>query len=512
MHREMLRALLMRLPNTSVTQSLPKRLDTRQASIVAALLVWLAGMPAVFGLCVFFGAAPLPAAEICAGGALAALFSLCLRPIWARNGANLLACLSWFVLGAMGAAMDAQWASAAWALIFTGFALGLALRAPLGPLALLALLAGLGGLAVQAYGQPEGLARLAWLFVAIAGAALGAGLLVIGLESGRAPAKSTRQFLLGLVPEDRLAVLGALEAAWANGNGSAENLKAGPFGAGVLLARREDDALVVRWRGAKPMPMAVAVSAVRPGGFEEQDIAELAHEMRTPLHQILGFAEIIEAQMLGPLDHKYTEYAGLIGVSGRHLLDLTDSWLERARLQAGARTLELEEFDLQALASEALRGFSRLAALKQIRLHLEGEACPVRADRRAWRQILLNLLGNAIKFTPEGGEVCLRVGAVDGQAWLHVEDSGPGIAPQDRARILRPFERAANASRQDGVGLGLSIVLGLVRLHDGEVQISASDLGGAMFGVSAPIGLAGPVTGLQINQGGGEIPRLEQQL
>ena len=171
----------------------------------------------------------------------------------------------------------------------------------------------------------------------------------------------------------------------------------------------------------------------------------------------------------------------------------------------------MEEFDLHALAGEALRGFSRLAALKQIRLALEGEACPVQADRRAWRQILLNLLGNAIKFTPEGGEVRLRVGAKHGEAWLHVEDSGPGIAPQDRTRILRPFERASNASRQDGVGLGLSIVLGLARLHDGEVQISTSDLGGAMFSVSAPIGLAGPVAGLQINQGGGEISRLEQQ-
>lgn len=487
----------MRLPNTSVTQFVPKRLDRRQASIAAALLVWLAGMPAVFGLCVFFSVASLPAAGICAGGALAGLFSLSLRPIWARDGANLLACLPWFALGAIGAAMDAQWASPAWALIFTGFALGLALRAPLGPLALLALLAGLGGLAVQAYAQPEGLAHLPWLFMAIGGAALAAGLLVIGLEPGRARAKSTRQFLLGLAAEDRLAVLGALEAAWAKGSGSAENLKAGPFGADGLLALRQDDALVVRWRGAKPMALASTmpsgVPPTRPGGFEEREIAELAHEMRTPLHQILGFAEIIEAQMLGPLDDKYTEYAGLIGVSGRHLLDLTDSWLERARLHAGARTLELEEFDLHALAGEALRGFSRLAALKQIRLALEGEACPVRADRRAWRQILLNLLGNAIKFTPEAGEVLLRVGAEHRQAWLHVEDSGPGIAPQDRNRILRPFERASNASRQDGVGLGLSIVLGLARLHDGEVQIGASDLGGAMFSVSAPIGLAGPV-------------------
>lgn len=500
----------MRLPNTSVTQSLPARLDTRQVSIVAALLVWLAGMPALFGLCVFFGEARLPAASVCAGAALAALLSLGLRPIWARDDGKLLACLPWFLLGATGAAMDAQWASAAWALIFTGFALGLALRAPLGALAGMALLAALAGLAVQAYEQPEGLARLPWLFLAIAGAALAAGLLVIGRESGPAPAKSTRQFLLGLAPEDRLAVLAALEAAWAHGKGGAENLKAGPFGADVLLARRQNDALVVRWRGGKSMPIAAA--AAQPTRFEEREIAELAHEMRTPLHQILGFAEIIEAEMLGPLDEKYTEYAGLIGVSGRHLLDLTDSWLERARLQAGARTLDLEEFDLYALANEALRGFSRLAALKQIGLRLEGADCCVRADRRAWRQILINLLGNAIKFTPEGGEICLRLGAMDGRAWLQVEDSGPGIAPQDRARMLRPFERAANASRQDGVGLGLSIVLGLVRLHEGEVQISESQLGGAMFLVSAPIGLAGPVTGLQIDQGGGEIPRLEQQL
>ncbi len=499
----------MSMPNGSVTRNLPRRLDNRQASIAAALLVWLAAMPALFGLCIFLSLEVIPAMLVCTFGALAGLAGLAARPFWPSEGGALIACVPFFALGSVGAMASALWASPAWCLIGAGLALGLALRAPLAKLAGLAALAVLSGVLVQAYGALAGLGGEAWLYLSLGGAALTAALVVISFEPDRSTITPTRLFLLDIAPVDRLAVFAALENAWAHGSARAENLQAGRQGACSLRAVRLNGALQVRWCDA-PKPAAPALVEAR-AAFEEREIAELAHEMRTPLHQILGFAEVIEAQMLGPLEANYVEYAGLIGVSGQHLLDLTDSWLERARLQKGARSLDLEEFDLHDLVHGAVRGFAQLAALKRLSLAVEGEACPVRADRRAWRQIIINLLGNALKFSPEGGAVRVSVGQTGALAALTVEDSGPGIAPKDRARILRPFERGTDTAQQDGVGLGLSIVVALLRLHGGELAIQEASLGGALFRASAPIGHTRAVAGLEIEQSGREIPRLEQQ-
>lgn len=509
-------------PNGSVTKMQRHPLDSRQASVIAALMVWLVAMPALFGLTVFFGFASAAAAYVCAAGALAALTSLALRPWWQSAQGGLAACVPFLALGAAGAMTSFHWASPAWAIIVAGFALGLALRAPIARLTTLSLIALLGALVVQAYWQPIGLGSEVWLVLGLAGGLLAAALAVIGFEPSQTTRKPTRLFLLDIAPADRLAVLGALEAAWAHGTARAQNLQAGPGGAHSLRVVRRNGALHVCWGDgvkvlAGPPPLASQTMGSAP--FDEREIAELAHEIRTPLHQILGFAEVIEAQMLGPLDANYAEYAGLIGVSGRHLLDLTDSWLERARLQRGARILDTQDFDLHELASEAVRGFAQLAHLKEISLTLQGESCPVSADRRAWRQIAINLIGNALKFCPQRGTVRVMIGLQGQTALLEVEDSGPGIAPEDRARILRPFERAAGAAQQDGVGLGLSIVMALVRLHDGELDIGEASLGGARFRASAPIGraadavtgsVAGPIGSLQKDERGGEIARFEQ--
>lgn len=499
----------MSMPNGSVIRKSLRRLDNRQASIAAALLVWVAAMPVLFGLCVFSGFPAGPSARVCAFGALAGLSSLAMRPLWQGPNAALGACAPFFALGAWGTMVSAQWASPAWCVIAAGMALGLALRAPFGKLAGLASLALLGGFLVQSLGRLGAEPMGAWLYLSLFAGALAAAFVMISHEPEGKARTPLRLFLLDLAPADRLAVFTALETAWANGSAHVDKLQAGRGNARSLHVMRRNGALLVRWcrpeRPEPPMPLAPA-----PAPFQEREIAELAHEMRTPVHQILGFAEVIELQMLGPIEASYAEYAGLIGVSGKHLLDLTDSWLERARLQSGARTLDTEDFDLHDLAGEALRGFGELARLKRLSLTLEGTVCRVRADRRAWRQILINLVGNALKFSPEGGVVRVAVGREGAMAVLEVEDSGPGIAMQDRARILRPFERGPGAGTQDGVGLGLSIVAALVGLHRGDLAILDGRLGGALFRASAPIGQGGAVAGLEIEQGCGEIPRLEQ--
>lgn len=231
-------------------------------------------------------------------------------------------------------------------------------------------------------------------------------------------------------------------------------------------------------------PLAAAHVAQAPHA-----LAELGHELRTPLHQILGFAEIIEQRFLGDAPERYASYAGLIRSSGAHLLTLADTWLEQARLQAGVRSLAPERLDLAGLVQETARGFERHLAEKQQKLAWHVFCAPlwVSADRAAWRQILTNLISNAIKFTPVGGKVAISLTFERNRVRLSVEDSGPGVPAAERWRLARPFVRGAAATGAEGAGLGLSIVKGLLGLQGGRLEIGASNLGGARFTAHAPL-------------------------
>lgn len=233
----------------------------------------------------------------------------------------------------------------------------------------------------------------------------------------------------------------------------------------------------------------VAPSERQAAGPQGPQLSALAHELRTPLHQILGFAEVIEERLFGDAPERYAEYAGLIRSSGGHLLELSDAWLEQARLQAGARALELERFDLAGLTQEVVRSFERQLQAKQLTLSWQAFRAPfwVDADRRAWRQVLTNLIGNAVKFTPEGGRVGIGLVETRAMVRLSIEDSGPGVPAAERRRLARPFVRGAAGAQAEGAGLGLSIVKGLLELHGGRLEIGASALGGARFTAAAPL-------------------------
>lgn len=225
-----------------------------------------------------------------------------------------------------------------------------------------------------------------------------------------------------------------------------------------------------------------------PAARDSAETAALAHELRTPLHQILGFAEVIEERLFGDAAERYAEYAGHIRSSGRHLLQLADRWLLAAQLEQQAWTPQRERFDLAAMALETLQGFGETAARAGVRLEGQGLEQPVwiEADAQAWRQVLVNLLANALKFTPADGRVRVRL-AGEGRCGLIVEDTGPGVPEAERARLLAPFARGAAAKGKDGVGLGLSIVHRLLAAHGAKLRIARSvDLGGARFEASAP--------------------------
>ena len=208
-------------------------------------------------------------------------------------------------------------------------------------------------------------------------------------------------------------------------------------------------------------------------------LANMSHELRTPLNAIMGFSDIMRARMFGELIPKYGEYAELIHESGRHLMDLISDVLDMSKIEAERFALSQEVFDAREAVSAALR-LMRVQA-EEVGVTLRGvmPANPiiVNADRRALKQIVLNLASNALKFTPRGGHVTVTTHAAAGVLEIAVSDTGIGIAPDDLSRLGRPFEQVGDVVRQaGGTGLGLSLVKAFAKLHGGDMSIE-SELG-----------------------------------
>jgi signal transduction histidine kinase len=219
--------------------------------------------------------------------------------------------------------------------------------------------------------------------------------------------------------------------------------------------------------------------------------AELAHELRTPLTHIIGFADAMRQRLFGPMHDRYGEYIDLIHMSGRNLLDLVNGLLDLSRLEGGRYPLEMEPFDFRGTAEETVVLAQDQARGKTIALTFEApDALPVTADARALRQILTNLIANALKFTPEGGAVIVRAGVRGRDLVLEVQDNGPGIPAAERARLGQPYERGAAAAAQEGFGLGLSIVRAFAAAHGGALSFHEAPGGGALVRVTLPVARA----------------------
>lgn len=218
-------------------------------------------------------------------------------------------------------------------------------------------------------------------------------------------------------------------------------------------------------------------------------IAEVSHELRTPLTHILGFSEMIERRIFGDVNDRYVEYAGLIRKSGNHLLGLVNDLLDLSKIEAGRFDLDLATFDVRLIAEEVVRLSLDGAEKKQIVLGLVTGDAPimVRADDRAVRRMLINTVGNAIKFTPEGGRVMVQAAPVDGVLHLDTIDNGPGIPEEDRAKLGQAYERGAGGARAEGTGLGLALVRGLAALHGGTLSLQQAPGGGALVRITLPV-------------------------
>jgi cell cycle sensor histidine kinase DivJ len=219
-------------------------------------------------------------------------------------------------------------------------------------------------------------------------------------------------------------------------------------------------------------------------------LANMSHELRTPLNAIMGFSDIMRQRLFGDLPPRYADYAELIHESGEHLLELINDVLDMSKIEAERFELSREEFDARDALSAVLRLMRGQADRAGVSLRgvLPKDEIPVSADRRALKQIALNLISNALKFTPRGGSVTVSLHGLDQMLEIVVSDTGIGIGADDLQRLGRPFEQAGGADqRAEGTGLGLSLVRAFAQLHDGEMQIE-SELGeGTTITVRLPV-------------------------
>ena len=208
-------------------------------------------------------------------------------------------------------------------------------------------------------------------------------------------------------------------------------------------------------------------------------LANMSHELRTPLNAILGFSDILQNQMFGAVGSpKYLEYSRDIHESGQHLLNVINDILDMSKIEAGHMKLMRERIDLMPLVEESLRFTSIPAAHKGIYIDQRiASGLTLNADRRAMKQILLNILSNAVKFTNEGGRIAVRVRRIAGHAVFTIADTGIGIPHSALAKIGQPFEQVQNqyAKSRGGSGLGLAISRSLTMLHGGRMAIRSRE-------------------------------------
>jgi len=220
-------------------------------------------------------------------------------------------------------------------------------------------------------------------------------------------------------------------------------------------------------------------------------LATIGHELRTPLNAVVGFSDMMLANIGGELSEDHTEYAGLIKQSGMHLLDTVSMLLDMSKIEAGKFEIQPEEVSAEEFVKPCFSIVKNAADKKKVSLvsELPKHLPKLMADERACRQILINLLSNAVKFSDEGSEVKLKVRLSGTAIELCVIDSGIGISPEDVERLGEPFFQAQNSlsRKYEGTGLGLSIVRGLTELHDGKVKIKSTLGEGTAISIVLPI-------------------------
>lgn len=247
----------------------------------------------------------------------------------------------------------------------------------------------------------------------------------------------------------------------------------------TLQARAEKDMLIGELEQAKTISDEARHRAEAANISKSRFLAQMSHELRTPLNAILGFSEVMKNEIFGPHTvPAYKEYSNDIHDSGQHLLGLINEILDLSRIEAGRYELNEEAISLANVVEDCHHLMKMRARNRQIVIHemFEPDLPRVWADERALRQIALNLLANAVKFTPQGGEIWIKVGwTASGGQYFSVKDTGPGIPEEEIPVVLASFGQGSNAikSAEQGAGLGLPIAKSLVDLHGGTFTLKS---------------------------------------
>ena len=242
-----------------------------------------------------------------------------------------------------------------------------------------------------------------------------------------------------------------------------------------ITERKQAEMKVLR---AQEALLEAKEAAERANRAKSQFLANMSHELRTPLNAVIGFSEVMMNELFGPIGStRYREYARDIHRSGSHLLDLINDILDMAKIEVGRRELSPEPVDLAAEIAETMRLIQwRVGSGVALETDLAEAPASAAFDRRALRQILLNLVGNAVKFTPAGGTVTLSVRCRPDGLALVIADTGIGIAEEHMAQLGTPFfqAHAADVAGKEGTGLGLALTKALVELHGGRMLIEST--------------------------------------
>ena len=245
----------------------------------------------------------------------------------------------------------------------------------------------------------------------------------------------------------------------------------------------------------------------RTSRMKAQFLANMSHELRTPLNAVIGFSEMLLLGAHGSLTADQSDALDTVARNGRHLLGLVNDILDLSKVEAGRMELHLTLTDVRTLTSDVLAGMETLVAAKahSVVLELPAEPLTVRADEMRVRQMLFNLISNAVKFTPNGGQIIVRgvrkpmaLSAAGGAqeerdaVWIAISDNGIGIAVQDQSRLFTEFSQvdASHSRRYEGTGLGLALCKRFVELHGGQIGVESSLGHGSTFWVVLPV--AGP--------------------
>jgi signal transduction histidine kinase len=223
---------------------------------------------------------------------------------------------------------------------------------------------------------------------------------------------------------------------------------------------------------------------------KSQFLANMSHELRTPLNAILGYTELIADGIYGVPPEKMQAVLKRVESNGRHLLGLINAVLDLSKIEAGQLTLDLTDYALKNVALTVYNAVEPLAADKKLvfKAEVQSELPPGRGDERRLTQVLLNLVGNAIKFT-DAGEVVIKAGASNGDFHVSVRDTGPGISAADQAKLFQEFQQADNpmTRKKEGTGLGLAISKRIVEMHGGRIWMESQLGQGSTFFVTLPI-------------------------